>query len=171
MFGFILKKILGKALPVALAWSSLYPRYDGLIVARQVNFGDPLIAQAKRVSIDLAWGSAFSEQVRIEQADLYDVSANISLDDPSRLIRCLQQVSCPGLESSVDARSKKTATAAAAVYGTSSRPQPSEHKLLRLLLETIYIHQGKVNLIRDGSVALILSAVDAEAVGIPVPLE
>lgn len=96
MLSFFLKRILGKKLTISVVWGLAYISYTGYLVIKDVRLNETSsslnkpIARVARTEIDLDWGSIFGDVLEIEEAKLYDVSAELAVDRPLRIIYALR---------------------------------------------------------------------------------
>src|SRR5690554_4089223 len=105
MLSFLLQNVLKRSLTFAVAWGMAYPTLSGNIVVRNVSLGTewsravsesqtkPMLSVG-RAEINPHWSSLFEEVIKVEEAELEDIRAEIYIDDAAKILYCLNNISC-----------------------------------------------------------------------------
>jgi hypothetical protein len=173
MVTFLLKVLLRKALTIPLVWAVIYPNYDGDLIMRKVRLVDydgtveKTVAEVGKADIDLKWGSLFKDVVEVDQATLYDLRAEVAVDRPADIIRCMQGGSCFTKAGYRSAKKKKTGQEG--LSDTDRGQDKSERKVLRVGIKSLSVERGQVKIIRDKA-GVKVDVVRSEGENIQLPL-
>ncbi|HQH28827.1 MAG TPA: hypothetical protein PLP17_15650, partial [Oligoflexia bacterium] len=171
MVRLLIKLLLGKVLTVPLAWSLLYPRFDGDVVVRTLRLLDTgskkeqVIVSAGRVRLDINWRTVFSDVVQIRSAVFSGLRAEIDLNNPWLFIQCLKGGTCSPID-------QLSAFPLEPVPGGRPKVRSSEtgRTPLRLAIESIFVEDGSF-LFWRGNERFVMQLANAQGSRLMLPYE
>ncbi len=129
----------------------------------------PLVT-VKRAEVDAAWRTAFDEVFSLTDVTLYQVEANVNLNDPMTVLYCLSNRTCLPTAKADLSRGRLGTPGTVADVISAEDEEVDSRKPLLLQIESFSVESGTITLLRNQA-RLVLEIAKGRGENVFVPLK